>query len=421
MAGTGKKNWNVFLVKDYENLRPLLRLVSYGCYSIKDICQALGKSQSFISHWNGYLSNILPKDRARMITGKGKKQRLQIKGDRYHGADNFLAEVYFLKTLSKTDIFLFANILRVLLHNNSHGCTKEKIDQSLFEYLPQAMYDDKGNPVSVTTKTISTKLNHLIALGLVRQNKQKLYCLTKDTLQRLSIEQIKELYFATAFYKNIAMLEVPGFFLTALLEARYDLTPDTHLPFQMMNLDLRRILDDHTAYELLRAKELGKKVSFDYHELSPKNDDNRTISHVNPEAILFNDLSGSRQLLLDVRGQTYRLENISDIHYEEMPDHPQKFHSKAPRREIRLHFHCQTAAHADALRRSLSSHLPQVRFSPAAGHDFRCTIEGVRDEKKYVPLIRQYLPEVEVLSQEHSRLRQYMRESIEEALKNYGE
>lgn len=66
-----KKNWNVFLVNDYEKLRPLLRLLSYGCYSVKDIRQALGKSQSFISHWNGYLTNILPDDRASISFIKG--------------------------------------------------------------------------------------------------------------------------------------------------------------------------------------------------------------------------------------------------------------------------------------------------------------------------------------------------------------
>lgn len=223
-----------------------------------------------------------------------------------------------------------------------------------------------------------------------------------------------------AFYKNIAMLEVPGFFFSALLEARYSLTHDTRLPFQLVNFDLRRILDDHTAYALLRAKELGKKVSFHYHEPGSRKR-SRVFAHINPEAILFNDLNGSRQQLLDVRGQTYRLENISNIRCEEMPDHPQRFRPKTPRREIRLCFHCETAARADELKRSLSSHLPQVRYFSADGYDFLCTIEGVRDEKKYIPLIRQYLPEVEVLSQEHSRLRQYMRESIEEALKNYGE
>ena len=420
MAGSGKKNWNVFLVKDYEKLRPLLRLVSYGCYSVKDICQALGKSQSFVSHWNGYLSNILPEDRARMIAGTGKKQRLQIKGDSYYGADNFLAEVYFLSTLSKTDIFLFLNILRILHQKNrGPGCTKTEIGKMLCDYLPQNM-DDEDKCFPMTPKTIDAKLKQLVAYGLIQQKKRDCYCLTEDVLKNLPKKQIQELYFAVAFYKNIAMLEVPGFFFSALLEARYSLTHDTRLPFQLVNFDLRRILDDHTAYALLRAKELGKKVSFHYHEPGSRKR-SRVFAHINPEAILFNDLNGSRQQLLDVRGQTYRLENISNIRYEEMPDHPQRFRPKTPRREIRLCFHCETAARADELKRSLSSHLPQVRYFSADGYDFLCTIEGVRDEKKYIPLIRQYLPEVEVLSQEHSRLRQYMRESIEEALKNYGE
>lgn len=420
MSGTGGKNWNTFLVKDYEKLRPLLWLVSYGCYSNEDVCQALGKSESFVVHWNKYLSNILPKDRTQKIPGEGKKRRLQIKGDSYYASDNFLAEVYFLKTLSKMDIFLFANILRSLhLKKDGQGCTQNEIDIAISDYLPQgkveAMKDSPLDP-----KTISAKLKQLMAYGLVRQKKRGSYCLSEDVLRNLTKKQVKDLYCAIDFYKNISMLEVPGFFLAALLETRYGLMPDARLPFQLVNLDLRRILDDHSTYELLRAKELGKKVSFRYHEPGSQSR-SRTLTHVNPEAILFNDLSGSRQLLLDVRGQTYRLENIFHIHYEEMPSHPQKFHPRQPRREIRVRFHCETAARADDLKRSLASHLPQVRFLPADGHDFLCTIEYVQDEKKYIPLLRQYLPEAEILPQEHSQLRGYMKESIEEALKNYGE
>lgn len=418
-----KKNWNVFLVNDYEKLRPLLRLLSYGCYSVKDIRQALGKSQSFISHWNGYLTNILPDDRASMTRGKNKKQRLQIQGDSYYGTDNFLAETYFLTSLTTSDFFLFANILRILRKKGrGDGCTLREIGRSLWVYLPSKLEDVETESESpVDRRTLKAKLKLLTANGLIYEEKDHRYHLSKDVLARLSIKQIKVLRFAVDFYRNIAMLEVPGFFLSTLLQARYDLAPELSLSVQLVNIDLRRILDDNTAYQLLCAKEQGRTVSFDYCEPSSQKVKSCSISEVRPEAILFNDFSGSRQLLLDARGQTYRLENISCLCYEAALPDSAPSHPKTPKGKICLRFHCPTMARAAALKRSLGSHLPQVKISPAEGYDFFAVIDGVRDARKYVPFLRQYLPEVEVLPREGSKLRQYMKHSIEEALQNYGE
>lgn len=64
------------------------------------------------------------------------------------------------------------------------------------------------------------------------------------------------------------MLDGPGFFLSVLLQVRYDLAPAALPSVQLVNIDLRRILDDNTAYQLLCAKEQGRTVSFDYREPS---------------------------------------------------------------------------------------------------------------------------------------------------------
>ena len=71
-----------------------------------------------------------------------------------------------------------------------------------------------------------------------------------DIFKELTKSQVRELYFAVDFYKNIALLKVPGFYLSSLLEAKFNLDKPNRFPFQYVNTDFRRILDEEIVYSI---------------------------------------------------------------------------------------------------------------------------------------------------------------------------
>ena len=448
------KNNNIFFRDDYEALRRLLRPLSYGCYSKDDLIALSGTSKSNVNHWSEYLQDILPEDDAWMLTSHEKQQRLQIKGDSYAGNDNYLAETFFLKSLKKMDVSLLLNILRILNHDGrpgSEGLTVADINDTLYESLPLFL-DLKKNvpdckratkgehskerherknahlPPLVSLDTITSKLEYMAGLGLVEgrgSGREERWNIVPDILAPVQAEDAERLQFAVDFYKNIAPLGVPGFYISAKLGARFHLDEHDNLPFQFVNGDMRRIFDDEVAYQLLRAKELGvEKVSFRYRKSASWLDDagqnEDKLKKVAPEGILIDDFGGGRQRLLDRNGQTYRLENIYDVRYSQCHNR-RKAQTPPQDTRIRLRFHCTDEQHRDALMRSIRSHLPAPSFEEESGSTFLCSFSGGNDALRYMPTLQQYLPYVEILADGDKGLRQRMKADIEEMLDIYEE
>ncbi len=92
-----------------------------------------------------------------------------------------MEETYFLTSLTTSDFFLFANILRILRKKGrSDGCTLSEIGRSLWDYLPSKLEDVETESESpVDRRTLKAKLKLLIANGLIYKAKDHRYHLSK--------------------------------------------------------------------------------------------------------------------------------------------------------------------------------------------------------------------------------------------------
>lgn len=502
------------LTNDYETLQRRLRLLSYGCYSKNDLKKMLGVGGSSVSHYDIFLKNILPEDMV-MEAGRGKKKRVQIKGDRYYVRDNYLAEMYFIENLQGYDLLYYIAVLRILAAcEPGEGCNANEIariisgENVLYErtckgkkitddnhldtraayYLPAKLHleaelmpeDESVEKRSlIDSHNVSKRLKEMARMGLVEpvKNKKNSYQLAVDVLKGLSEAELHELEFAVDFFKNIAPLEVPGFYLAALIAVRLGTEDKGELPFQYANMDLRRILDDESAYRLYKAyKEGGLDVSFFYRDPSAKDksyaeeqekvaaaerEQNNRITQLKrekkelqeadrevpaslleeissvqeavsqerqmekcpweaPDHIVTEHFSG-RQHFISSTGHSYRLDGMSYI--RKSPQEPGKKNDRQREKnrwQIRLRVHYGDKTKAEALQRSLSTHLPGAGVRPEGDGTFICTIEGTGDSGLYRPILRQYLPKAEVLADGTTPMRQWIAADIEEMLRSYG-
>ena len=504
------------LTNDYETLQRRLRLMSYGCYSKKDLRKMLGVGGSSVSHYDNFLRNILPDDMV-MEAGRGKKTRVQIKGDSYYVRNNYLAEMYFIEKPQGDDLLYYIAALRILDSCKpgsgysageiagiiSGKKYKEKEGEDKYKYkkkeededntcqVPRATYylpaeqhvkavlRQKKSPL-IDPHNVQSRLETMVDLGLVEtidNTKTVRYHLATDVLKGLSDAELRELEFAVDFFKNIAPLEVPGFYLSALIDTRLGTGNKEELPFQYANMDLRRILDDESAYRLYKVyKEGGLDVSFFYRNPSAKDKsyeeqeevvraesarDNRVIwlkqqkrelqeageevpawllTNISmaqnaarrgrkigdclweaPGHIVTEHFSG-RQQFISATGHTYRLDGMSYIRQSKQePEKKTDSRRKEKSWQIRLRFHYEDKTKAEALQRSLRTHLPGAEMQPEGEGTFICTIEGTGDAGMYRPILRQYLPRAEVLADETTSMRRRIADDIEEMLRSYGE
>ena len=91
----------IIFIDDYDVVRRFLNFLAYGCYSKRYIKERTGCSEKYPAHWAGYLMDILPENVAWRSYSDGHDKRLQLINDSYYGRDNYLAETYYLKSISE--------------------------------------------------------------------------------------------------------------------------------------------------------------------------------------------------------------------------------------------------------------------------------------------------------------------------------
>lgn len=520
------KGWSQQFWGDYGALRRTLRSFSYGFLTAEDAAKLLGGSASTQKQRLKQIRSTLPEERQfdedelQQLDAPGRKkrrQRLHLKGDAYAGGGNFLAETYFWSTLQEYEIFYGIQLLRILpekrdlpkgrplpkKRNRDDSLTATQIAHSLADVLSarfeaSAQADDAAGDL-FHPNTIFQHLERLKQHGYVveqRQHGERRFSRARDVLWDPAktpdaARKGETLRFAVDFLKNILPLAAPGFLLSATLAARYGslrttgTQPDawqrllrTPRPFLFLGRDLRRILDDDVAYQLLLARERGQEVRFRYerpdwealagaqtatrehplvlrgatHAKPPRHGKVTPYRRAQPQAIIVDDLTGGRQQLVDADGNAYRLEGVYDVQVVPSPPAdgtttdaqdaepaknatntkneggrktPQKqlqAKASAPQGRIAFRLHARDAAHAQALARSVRHHLLDVRVKTLSDTLLACTMTCPADLRRQLPLLRTYLPYLEIVGKDAASvaLRRRMRESIEEALANYA-
>lgn len=324
-------------------------------------------------------------------------------------------------------------------------------------------YWDKPN--GFDTRSIQGYLEELVRRGyLCRSGKKERpsYHVTEDVLAGISMEDLAALRFAVDFYREISPIQVPGYFLSSQIGWRTD-QPEMNRPFQIVGGDPRRIIDDDIIYKVLQAIELDEEIEFLYRDPTwrenrdakktakqkseaqewdneysrwkkedpdlaeifqrehPRPEVDEHYRHLHPAAIAIDDLAGGRQQLIDMHGNAYRLEDIRNVRPHLRDDAPPQKAWEPSERTLEFLLHAQDDVHEEALCRSMQHHLGDVTVAREADHVLHCTMQCGNDLLRQLPLLRQYLPFIEILATDPNarNLRRRMKEDIEEALAHY--
>lgn len=418
-----KENWNVQFIDNYEKLRRFLRPVSYGCFSRSDICKILDIKKRRYQQLARNCFDILPEGiLSEEDQDKNRKghRRVQIRGNNTYGSENFLAKTYMIKSLTQLDIFLKLSILRIL-KQNKQGLTRKEIEDKLLSPTFDA---------SITPHTVKQHLERLFDLGLLYRSKKQVskkgkpqtaYHLAKDYLGTLTTSEVKELLFAIDFYKNISPLSVPGYYLSATLREKYHL-PISNQPFQYENYDIRCILEDGLVYQLLQVIRYNQQdngtllIRFQYRK--NEHEDWRDLV-VQPISLLRDDLMGSKVQLIDAKQNRYRLDCIRNVRVQAAVQFRKaKQLMRLESNTMILKFHYQDEQEKHKLRQRIMETLPQPQIHEETDHAFFCTIAAPRNHVQLLPLLRTFLPQLELPASEKV-LRHRLTEQIERALNYY--
>ena len=421
-----------FFPNTYELRRRAFRLASYGCYSKKDLLRLLGCKTRSYHNFLTLCETTLPEEHYQPTQHK-RHRRPAFRGDSYEGNENFLAVTYRLKSLTEREIFFYIHLLRILsdLPKKKDTYTSARdLDIPLLE--SGSVYAKSTLADGLDERAISTYLQQLAACGLVKKISGKRpaqYAPADDPFANLSKEEAEALLFAVDYFKNTAFLSVPGYFLADTLCRRFSINADRNQPFLFTNMDIRRILDDDVVYQILCAIESGHSLHVRWHH-KPRNSSIYTDTwlDLHPLAIVEEEQGDGRRQLLALFPDAHktkptphklRIEEIRDLHaFIPECEIPAPHIVPERRNEIRLRLCGQSAAEEDALMNRLRRELPDVTVDAEGMHPVCCSFV-CGDPKKYLPILRTFLPDIEILPAPKAFLHKEMRRNIAETLSLY--
>lgn len=416
----------------YELRRRAFRLISYGCYSKKDLIFLLGRKYRTYNNVLSLCATVLPEHRYQSIRYK-HHQRPAFRGDSYDGNENFLAETYRLKSLTVREIFFYIHLLRILggLPKKEGTYTSARdLDIPLLE--SSSVYAKSTLADGLDERAISTYLHQLVACGLVKKISGKRpaqYALADDPFANLSMKEAEALLFAVDYFKNTAFLSAPGYFLADTLCHRFHMTANRPQPFHFSNMDIRRILDDDVVYQILCAIESGQSLHVRWHH-KPRNSNTYTDTWIDlyPLAIVEEEQGDGRRQLLALFPDAHKTKpTLHKLRIEEIHDlqvYPMESSLSMPctsaetSTEIHLRIHWNTMEEKQVLVSRLREELPAISILEETNNMMHCSF-SCSDQKKYLPVLRTFLPYVELLPKPKAYLFKKMQCDIIETLALY--
>ena len=398
----------------YDNSRRFLRCFSYGCYDIETLQEIIPCSRELYFAFQRLYRDILPEDR--YISEKvAKKKRPAFRGDSYYGNENFLAETFRVKSLREPEIFFFLHLLPPLADaRREKGLSAQELAPTL--YLTYLFNKDTTTPEA---DALVPYLNQLADFGFVRTiphgKRGVRYTLADDVFAMLSKDEAADLLFAVDYFKNTTFMSVPGYFLADTLCRKFDLDAKRLQPFHFTNLDIRRVLDDDIVYQVLCAIEKHDDLHIIW-----QHKDKKKVCDIRPQAILEDELGdGRRQLLTLPRNRRMRLEDMYELQLCDKPLHvavPKE--KRAEQTTISFLLHFETEAEKTRLLNHLQEEFPPVIFHDENEHSVHGSFHCV-DPQKYLPLLRSFLPNIELTPQPKLFLFREMQQHINHALAKY--
>ena len=440
MAGRKRRGWNKYIA-DYDKLRMFLRYISYGCYHKQYLARQLGQSaRSYEDNW-ARVRFFLPEDRLQAVR-QSHREIHSLKGDSYHSAFNDLARTYAIKSLKSSAAFALLCLLQVfsskaadtergVANTNTSACTEDEafagggfIDETtLLQY--ELVPTDRPFPKLVEDISRSTLHRYLCDLteqGLLERREESGrygYRLVPDFLGDLRTDEVESLLMAIAFYRNVSLMGMPGYFLEQSLRAHYPAARCGEVPCQFKHMTITRILDDDVLYALACCIVECRAVHFSY----------RGKSVVAIPLRLVTDFESGRQYLLAVRkrravskrftiAQSYRIDLMQDVQPARAAKHRPEV-TPPERHELQLAFRYDDERGRNHLIYRIREHEPESVICDDDQGTLHVTLETV-DDLKLMPWLRTFYPVVRVEKDGPAHLAERMKKDIEEALKHYG-
>lgn len=393
--------------RSHAGLRKFLRLVSYGCYhrtlfSRHDITprtydDLLRQIRFFVPEQN------------LQVTHYDKYSYFTFVGDFRHGTKNYYYSSFLLKTLLPEHCLKKIILLQVLECKKALSMSEilSRAEDAVIDYDPARFNED-------LTQTFRRRFNELTDSGIVRRIATKnkaLYEKIPNPFGELSANEIRILYGALKFFRNVSLIGTAGYFLCDSLKNLYDLSDPVQELFQFKNNNFARILDDDILLTITEAVRYGKKISVSR--------ENKLPAIFTPLGI-ETDFLFSRQYLVALRqGELMRLrvEKITEVNL--VKDDVESFSTPRQKlREVKLRVKFQNSEERRLREKLLSEELP-LRIVAETTGEFTCIIEMI-DPLQIYPRLWKFQPWAEILVGANG-LRERMKRDAEEALKNYAE
>ena len=368
---------------------------------------------------------FLPEDRLQAVR-QGHREIHSLKGDSYHSAFNDLARTYAIKSLKSSSAFALLCLLQVFSGKAVRSGREDRLtdaagmtganasdgacgaaddgrdfldEKTLLQY--ELVPTDRAFPKRVEDISRSTLHRYLCDLtdqGLLERREESGrygYRLAPDLLGGLCTDEVEALLAAIAFYRNVSLIGMPGYFLEQSLRARYPAAHCGEVPCQFKHMTITRILDDDVFYALACCIAERRAVRFRY----------RGKGVVAIPLRLITDFESGRQYLLAIR----KRRAVKDQPKVTLPE----------RHILQLAFRYDDERGRDHLIYRIREHEPEAAIHDDGLGTLHVTLETF-DDLKLMPWIRTFYPIVRVEKDGPAHLAERMKIDIEEALKHYG-
>lgn len=412
--------------KTYNNLRQFLRLLSYGCYH-RNIFKKFNINPRSYDDDLRQLRFFLPPKHLQE-THHQKKSHFTFAGDAYHGSNNYLIHSFKIKSLLPSYCLYTITLLQTIYASAvplSLNDLCEKIEYALTKY--------GGNDDADVTNALRRRLKELVELGLVSKQKSPsnslecLYGKIQNPLSGLRAENAIALQMAIHFYKNIALLSVPGYDLEHTLCKMYKLPTTLSNNYQFKNNNYVRILDEEILFTIVSALKQQQLlvIHMNPYEITPSTD-----KLVLPIA-LQTDYHYNRQYLIaesypnpdNLKHSNTIMIRIDAIR-EALPQKTTKISPPAsppaPCQIIELRCTYSSADERSYLLHAFHERCLQTEITQNGAGFFHCNIL-IQDPRKLLPWIRTLHSHIEILPSPTHHLRERIKKDLKEALKNYDQ
>ena len=244
-------NKSNFLIRDYENIREILRdIYIYGCFSRDDFIEKGISGRKYDNEKrriNAYLPNDFIKNRR-----VNKKVLQYCKYSMTDSANNYLMETFRNKSFTALDILSHFFVMQLL---------NQKEQFTLSELLKQMHTNNKE--IIFTKDNLRNKLEEMQQNGLIQKSNRG-YSLAEDIWKDFSTEELLEIHTLLEFMKNVYPLEMPYYFLqrrlNLYLRCERDFEEENYQTMLFKHNHFFNSIDNDILLEILSAISGKKKI-----------------------------------------------------------------------------------------------------------------------------------------------------------------